>query len=146
MEYKTTDQLQGIAERHGEDAATGVMSREQRLERWAGLLRAQSGRTLNTLHGTEYQPPEIRDAMRSDNSPISVAFADPILRFQGLNDDTYGEARRFFGLKDREMHHILCYCHLGETMTAEAAALRVAAMIGPPPARIIGQAWRALAG
>jgi len=144
MEYKTTDELQRIAERHGE-AAAGTMSREQRLQRWVELLRAQAGRTLRTLHGTEYQPPEVRDAMREDDSPISVAFADPILRLQGLRDDTYGEAKRFFDLKDREMHHILCYCHLGASMTAESAAARIAA-IAAPPAGIIGQAWRVLAG
>lgn len=144
MEYKTTEELQRIAERH-EDVASGTMSREQRLQRWAELLRAQPGRMLSTLHGTEYQPAEVRNGMREDDSPISVAFADPVLRLQGLKDDTYGEAKRFFDLKDREMHHILCYCHLGASMTAEAAAARITS-IASPPAGVIGQAWRALTG
>ena len=143
MEYKTSDELQRIAERHGE-AAAGTMSRERRLLRWAELLRARPGQMLSTLHGTEYQPAEVRDAMREDDSPISVALADPILRFQGLADDTYGEAKRFFDLKDREMHHILCYCHLGVSMTAESAAARITS-IASPPSGIIGQAWQALA-
>jgi hypothetical protein len=121
------------------------MSREQRLLRWAELLRAQPERRLSTLHGTEYQPAAVRDAMREDESPISVAFADPMLRFQGLTGDTYGDAKRFFGLKDRELHHVLCYCHIGESMTAGSAAARITS-IAAPPSGIIGQAWRALSG
>lgn len=144
MEYKTSDELQRIAERHG-DIAPGAMSREQRLLRWAELLRAQPERRLATLHGTEYQPAAVRDEMREDDSPISVAFADPILRLQGLTGDTYGEAKRFFELKDREMHHILCHCHIGESMTAASAAARITS-IATPPSGIIGQAWRALSG
>lgn len=144
MEYKTSDELQRIAERHGE-AAAETMSRSQRLLRWAELLRVQPERTLTSLHGTEYQPAAVRDGMREDDSPISVAFADPILRFQGLTGDTYGDAKRFFELKDREMHHILCHCHIGESMSAGSAAVRITS-IASPPAGIIGQAWRALAG
>jgi hypothetical protein len=83
--------------------------------------------------------------MREDDSPISVAFSDPVLRFQGMADDTYGEAKRFFDLTDRELHHILCHCHVGDTMSAGAAAARITT-IATPPSGIIGQAWRALAG
>ncbi len=38
--------------------------------------------------------------MRSDHSPVSVAFSDPVLRVAGLSDDTFGEAKRFFELED----------------------------------------------
>jgi hypothetical protein len=144
MEYKTSDELEQIAERHA-DVAASTMSREQRLLRWAELLRADSERNLRTLHGTEYQTASVRDGMREDDSPISVAFADPVLRFQGMADDTYGEAKRFFDLTDRELHHILCHCHVGDTMSAGAAAARITT-IATPPSGIIGQAWRALAG
>ena len=66
--------------------------------------------------------------MRADDSPISVAFEDAVLRAEGLSDDTYGEATRFFDLSNRELHNIVCYCHLGRTMTAETAALRVSSI------------------
>jgi hypothetical protein len=45
----------------------------------------------------------VRDALRATDSPISVAFADPILRAAGLKDDTYGEAERFFEITDGDV-------------------------------------------
>jgi hypothetical protein len=60
--------------------------------------------------------------MRSDGSPISVAFADPVLRAAGLENDSYGEAKRFFELTDRQLHKIICYCHFGATVNAATAA------------------------
>ncbi|MDZ4226342.1 MAG: hypothetical protein U1C66_02540 [Patescibacteria group bacterium] len=109
------------------------MTRKQKLERWAELLDVKTGQRLNTLHGTEYQMGLTREDMRADNSPISVAFKDPVLRTAGLRDDTYGEAKRFFELTDWQLHDILCYCHFGSTMTAETAARGVrAANTGKP--------------
>jgi hypothetical protein len=54
------------------------------------------------------RPAGARAAMRSDSSPISVAFADPVLRAAGLENDSYGEAKRFFKLTDRQLHKIIC--------------------------------------
>jgi hypothetical protein len=68
-----------------------------------------------------------RDDMRADDSPISVAFADPVLRAAGLKNDTYGEGKRFFEITDWQLHDILCFCHFGATMTAETAAWGVRA-------------------
>ena len=51
-----------------------------------------------------------------------MAFADPVLRLQGMQSDTYGEAKRFFELSDRALHNIVCYCHVGATMQAGRAA------------------------
>ena len=122
MEYKTVEQLARVAEIRVEQVPTPVLSQSQRLERWAELLEAQPDRRLNTLHGTEYESDTTRDALRCANSPISVAFDDPVLRAIGLKDDTYGEAKRFFGISDRELHEVLCYCHYGAAMLAESAA------------------------
>jgi hypothetical protein len=60
--------------------------------------------------------------MRSDGSPISVAFEDPVLRAAGLENDSYGEAKRFFELTDHQLHRVICYCHFGETLSAATAA------------------------
>ena len=122
MEYRTVEQLARVAEISVEEIPTPVMSQSERLARWAELLGKQPERRLNTLHGTEYESDETRDALRCANSPISVAFEDPVFRAIGLKDDTYGEAMRFFGISDRELHEVLCYCHYGAAMSAESAA------------------------
>jgi hypothetical protein len=59
----------------------------------------------------------VRDALRGIDSPISVAFADPILRAAGPEDDTYGEAKRFFEITEGELHDVLCFCHHGDGMS-----------------------------
>jgi hypothetical protein len=63
--------------------------------------------------------------MREDNSPLTVAFEDPVLRSAGLKDDTFGEAARFFELSDWELHTALCYCHFGPTVRASDVVGRV---------------------
>jgi hypothetical protein len=122
------------------------MTRRERLERWAELLSREPTRRLSTLAGTEYQPTVTRDGMRSLGSPISVAFGDPVLRVEGLTDDTYGEAKRFFELSDWQLHDIVCYCHHNASMTAEAAARRVRATIGGPGFTACGSAVGSLLG
>ena len=53
---------------------------------------------------------------RGDDTPLSIAFADPVLRAEGLADDSYGAAKRFFGLSDGQLHYVVCSCHCGATM------------------------------
>lgn len=122
MRHQTLDQLHAVAE---VNTAQPVMSRTQRLTRWAQLLERDPSRMLTALAGTEYRAPAERDVMRGDGSPISVAAADPILRDEGLKGDSYGEAKRFFELTDNELHEIVCYCHVGAVMQASRAALSV---------------------
>jgi hypothetical protein len=129
MEHKTLDQVGRVAEVCVDRAYTPALSRDERLARWAELLEQQPERRLNTLLETEYQTWETREAIRVANSPISVAFDDPVLRAEGLKDDSYGEARKFFDISDQQLHAIVCYCHYGATMSAEAAALRVRAAV-----------------
>ncbi|MBB3148655.1 hypothetical protein FHS21_005103 [Phyllobacterium trifolii] len=121
MKHHALEQLQVIAE-VGQDYPRQVLSRTKRLERWAELLEQNPTRRLATLHQTEYQPIRARGAMRADGSPISVAFKDPILRAAGLENDSYGEAMRFFELTDNQLHKIICYCHFGATVSAATAA------------------------
>jgi hypothetical protein len=121
MEYKSVAKLAEVATVNAE-ARPSPMSQSARLQRWAGLLEQNPERRLNSLFETEHHLPTARDAMRVAGSPISVAFADPILRGEGLAGDSYGEAKRFFGLKDHQLHHALCYCHYGATLSAGTAA------------------------
>jgi len=128
MQHKTLEDLQRVAAVYP-DQSPPAMTRSGRLERWAELLEREPDRRLGTLPGTEYQPSDTQATMRSIGSPLSVAFEDTILRAEGLTSDTYGEAKRFFELTDRQLHNIVCYCHYGLTMTAETAARHVRAAI-----------------
>jgi hypothetical protein len=122
MEYKSVEQLARVARVETEAQPSPPLSQVERLARWAELLEADPGRRLNTFFETEYQPAVARDAMRPADSPISIAYADPVLRRDGLADDSYGEAKRFFGVSDHQLHHVLCYCHYGATVSAGTAA------------------------
>jgi hypothetical protein len=133
MKHSTVDQLQRVASVHLEQPPRLPLSRNERLEHWAELLESEPDRPLATLHGTEYQAAETRATMRCAQSPISIAFDDPTLRAEGLKNDTYGEAKRFFELSDWQLHEIVCHCHFGATMTAEVAARRVRAAIAGRP-------------
>jgi len=121
MKHITVAELQRVADVVPKEGCSS-MSREQRLERWAELLEHEPKRELRALSGTEYQPAHIRRGIRAEGSPISVAFADARLRIEGLKDDSYGEARRFFELSDRQLHRIVCHCHHGPKIPASTAA------------------------
>jgi hypothetical protein len=129
MKHHALEQLQSVAE-VDQDYPRQAMSRNERLERWAELLERNPDRRLATLHQTEYRPARERAAMRSNGSPISVAFADPVLRAAGLKDDSYGEAKRFFELTDHQLHRVICYCHFGETLSAATAAHYIRKALG----------------
>ena len=131
MKHHVLEQLQSVAE-VDQDYPHQAMSRDGRLERWAQLLEQKPERRLATLHETEYQPARERTAMRSTGSPISVAFEDSIFRAGGLKDDSYGEAKRFFELSDRQLHKITCYCHFGATVSAAMAAHYIRKAVGKP--------------
>src|SRR4051794_23365579 len=147
MEYRTSKELERVAELYVEPPQVVELTPTERLERWAKLLEGHPRRHLSTLNGTEYFAASVRDELRCDDSPISVAFADPMLRAAGMKDDTYGEAKRFFSLSDRQLHAVLCYCHLGAMTTADSTARRVRALIGGgAPQSFWGRAWRVVAG
>ena len=129
MRHQTQDQLHKVAEIRS-DPTHLAMTRDERLARWAELLEQQPGRPLAALPGTEHHPAATRDTMRNEGSPLTVAFEDPILRAEGLKDDTYGEAKRFFEVTDWQLHNIVCYCHVGARMQASRAARYVRAAIG----------------
>lgn len=123
MEHKTLAELERTAE------TTPIpLTRTERLQRWAAALAKLGSARLSSLLRTEYVAPEALAQVRAEHSPLSVAADDPALRVAGLKNDTFGEAMRFFELSEHELHRIVCYCHYGETMSAEEAAHRVRAM------------------
>jgi hypothetical protein len=118
MERVTLDKLSAKASIAPDLPAAGFLSRQQRLQRWSELLAREPDRLLNTFPQTEYMDAQVRASMRCANSALTVAFEDPVLREAGLTDDTYGTAKKFFELSDRQLHWILCYCHHGMAVRA----------------------------
>lgn len=122
MEHQLQAELVQIAELYDGNSPPAPMSVDDRLRHWIKLLDAQPSRKVDTLIATEYRPREQRNAMRGDNTAMALAFEDPVLRAEGLSGDTYGDAKRFFGLSDRQLHFVVCYCHRGYSMSAGTAA------------------------
>lgn len=132
MKYRSLEELERSGELHRDAPPHKPMSQRERLGRWAHLLEVDPFRRLNTLDQTEFCDPKARDAIRGDDTPLSIAFADPVLRAEGLADDSYGAAKRFFGLSDGQLHYVVCSCHCGATMLARYAASRVRAVTPRP--------------
>ena len=118
MKYRSLEQIAPDADVH---PGTG-MSRRERLERWAELLEQQSERRLSTIEGIEFGDRREREAKRADNSPLTVACEDPILRAEGLRGDRVGDAVEFFDLSHGEVHRLVCYCHHGGTVSRGASS------------------------
>ena len=117
------------------------LSRRERLLRWAQALRAEDRRVMHALKFVEFYAPEARARLRAEQTPIAVAYADPVLRAAGLMGDTFGDAQSFFGLSDKEAHFLLCDCHWNGRMTGGGAARRVRAVANPNP---INRLWMEL--
>lgn len=130
MEHKPLSELTHVADLKP-SARVPVLTKRERLDRWAELLERQPDRQLRTLDEIEWKPRAVRRAMRADNSAITVAFSDPVLRSAGLVGDTFGDAVSFFQISEHEAHIVLCSCHGGEAMRADEAARRVRGIRSP---------------
>jgi len=122
MEHKPVVDLETVAD---VTVAKRILTRHERLIRWAEALERSPGRVLKPLHGIEFMSSELRRDARTDYSPLTVAYEDPVLRAEGLASDRLGDAMDFFELSEREAHAALCSCHLGSSFEAGAAAKRV---------------------
>ena len=110
-----------------------VMTRRERLERWAEVLEREPRRELKSLEEIEWKPKAERLDIRADGSPLTVAFEDPVLRAEGLASDRLGDASAFFSLSHTDQHFVLCSCVHGRSMTAGEAASRVRGLISGEP-------------
>lgn len=113
------------------------MTRREKIDRWAQALEALGRTPVKLVLGIEYLPEGARDQLRGEQTPFSVAFADPRLRGAGLSGDSYGVIRDFFELNNIDMHRMFCGCHLGERMAADRMAKRIR-RIGDPFGGLIG--------
>ena len=128
MKHQSIAELTTIADVQPTKTA---MSRCDRLERWAECLEREPQRQLKSLEGIEYGPEAQRREVRENNSPLSVAFADPVLREEGLKSDKLGDALDFFDMSQSEAHRALCSCMHGRTMQAGEVARRVRGLMSP---------------
>ena len=133
MEYRTIRKLSHPDEVHADIPVRRPLSHRERLERWAELLEADPYRRFVTFDVTEFLDRPTRNGLRRDHSMVALAHADPVLRADGLTDDTHGTAQRYFALSDAHMHHIVCQCHCGVKMDATEVARRVRMAIPPEP-------------
>jgi hypothetical protein len=133
MKHQDIDQLGEIAEIVRFEPQE-KLTRRQRVERWADMLDRSPGK-LNALTRIEHMKPTERLQARVDNSPLEIAFKDPMLRADGLTGDRLGDAMIFFGLSNRQAHRLLCDCHYSGSMTGPGLAKRLR--------RIAQGGWRA---
>jgi len=129
MEHRPLSELGYVADL--KPSQVPVLSKRERLDRWAELLEREPDRVLRTLDEIEWKPKAVRYAMRADDSALTVAFNDPVLRTAGLVSDRFGDAVNFFQISEHDAHIVLCSCHGGEFMRAEEAARRVRGIRSP---------------
>lgn len=130
MEHKPLSELGQIADLK-QPLRAPALSRRERLDRWAELLERDPDRLLMTLDEIEWKPKAERRQMRADGSALAVAYADTILRADGLASNRFGDAVRFFQISEYDAHIVLCSCHGGESMRSEEAARRVRGIRSP---------------
>ena len=129
MEHKPVEKLRSVAEVH--EYKQGFLSRRERLERWAEILERRPKRRLRSLGEIEFTPEEARPELRSDNSPLTIAFEDAVLRADGLRSDKLGDAMEYFDLSERQAHRLLCSCMNGWSMEAGSTARKVHRLANP---------------
>lgn len=149
MEYKNLDHVTALAGVSAEPPRP--MGRDERIKRWIDLLSADPRRQLVALLEVEYLPAGDRLKYRSEASPLTVAYEDPLLRAQGLRGDTFGDALTFFELSERQLHHAFCSCHVGMRLSSGSAATRLRGMMrrermGSFFSTGLQRMWRTVAG
>lgn len=130
MKYERLDELVSKAAIFSSQDEGRKLTHRERIERWAMLLDQHQGGLVPFMR-TEYLNEEARRALRADNSPLALAFSDPILRGDGLSNDTLGEGKAYFGLSERTAHRLLCDCHYSGSMTGKQVASRLRSAAAP---------------
>lgn len=123
MKHQNPNEMLPNAEAFISPRTAAKLSRHERLTRWADVLEGYG--SLNALMRIEYLAPAERRAYHGVNTPLTVAFDDPILREAGLRGDRLGDVMDFFELSDKDAHHLLCDCHYLGGMTGSGLAHRL---------------------
>ncbi|MGO4838588.1 hypothetical protein AB4144_40700, partial [Rhizobiaceae sp. 2RAB30] len=59
------------------------------------------------------------------NTPLTIAFDDPVLCREGLRSERLGDVLEFFGMSDSDAHRLLCDCQYFGSMTGKAVARQI---------------------
>jgi hypothetical protein len=102
-----------------------AMSRYERLDRWATVLERSPTTSLTPFRDVELLDAEMRAELQTSNSPLAIAYADPVLRRAGLDSDRFGDGSVFFGLSRFQAHRVLCSCGYFGTMESTEVARRI---------------------
>lgn len=130
MKHVSVEELKPVATVVSSPSVSRADVRRGRLERFAALLDAYFAPVQLFTQLEVLTERELR-SLRSDCSPLTVAFSDPVLRSQGLESDAYLDAVAFFDLSAREAHHLLCDCHyLTRRPAAQLIATRARSLAG----------------
>jgi len=127
MQHKTLNEVTQIATIRSVEKPSSREMRRQRLRRLATVLEKHEG-PIRLLSQIEHVPLRMRRQLRCDFSPLAFAFQDAELRREGLLSDRLGDAVDFFGLSQRQAHHLFCDCHYGAAITSRTVARRVRAL------------------
>ncbi|MHC2536941.1 hypothetical protein [Bradyrhizobium diazoefficiens] len=102
------------------------MTREQKLLRWAELIRRHPG-PLALFHGIEYMSRfDLNNVRITSGHPfaLSVAQADPVFQAEGLAaETTLADALNFFEVTQHEAHAFSCDCGGAISNTDQAARI-----------------------
>jgi hypothetical protein len=126
MEHKSLEQLRdraAVVELEKRVAPSPRELRRMRLKRLAEVLAQHAG-PVTLLTRIEYLPEQDRLPLRIENSPLEIAYRDPVLRGQGLAGDRLGDGITFFDLSPAEAHYLLCDCHYSGMITGDMIAAR----------------------
>lgn len=102
-----------------------AMTRHDRLERWATVLERSAPQNLTPFRDVEFMPAALRTELQAANSPLAIAYQDPVLRRAGLESDRFGDGAAFFGLSRYQAHRVLCSCGYFGAMRATEVARRI---------------------
>lgn len=111
--------------------AKPVMTRREKLMRFAEVVRSHRDRPFGLYHNLEGYHPEQLQSIGINGSAFEAAAADPILRDAGLTGQTVADAQRFFELSQHELHEFSCNC--GGEITNEDMARRIEHVAGSTP-------------
>ena len=131
MEQRSGEAERGLAEVHRVPPAP--LDRAQRFEAWAKALERQGAASVRLFHQLEFMPRSEWGPLRVEDSPLTIAYNDPILRAAGLQSDRLGDAMTFFELGEHDTHRMLCSCMHGAAMSATRAAAIVRQVADPVP-------------
>jgi len=141
MKYRTFDEMQRVADIA--DVGKVRLSRRERLERWADVLMQDPKRILRPLYRLEFMSAQERMLARGDGTPLALAYADQVLREDGLTGDRVGDAMVYFDISHRDMHFLVCACHCQGDMTAANVAAQIRSMANRVTLR---EVWQRLRG